>query len=296
MKKHTLFPIVLKSETDSSVNFVSATKLECRYVRRVSDYFIVYLSSHTGCNKACRFCHLTQTGQTSFIEATFEQYLEQAETVLNYYESVVSREGPANRVNFNFMARGEPLANSVMLKRAGELFTELAKNASKRGLQAKFNISTILPEEIRNLSLSEVFQGVDQPYEIYYSLYSVNPEFRRRWLPKALDADIGLAKLAAYQKDTNQRITLHWAFISEQNDSSADLAEIQDRLAVYQLQAKFNLVRYNPFSPLQGVESGQATLDANFESMRVFLGDPDSRIVPRVGFDVKASCGMFVSA
>ncbi len=73
---------VLHSYEDKSVNFVFDNMLEARFVRRVEDYFIVYLSSHDGCNKACRFCHLTQTKQTSFNETTLEEYLIQAKTVL----------------------------------------------------------------------------------------------------------------------------------------------------------------------------------------------------------------------
>ena len=73
---------ILPSELDSSVNFIFDNMMEARYVQRVPDYFICYLSSHDGCNKACRFCHLTQTGQTSFNEAGVAQYVEQAKHVL----------------------------------------------------------------------------------------------------------------------------------------------------------------------------------------------------------------------
>lgn len=100
-----------KSGQDASVNWdrpAGVGRLEARYVRRCPDYFVVYLSSQTGCAQGCRMCHLTATGQTRLRDAMFGEMIEQARTVLEHYR----REGPSARtVHFNFMARGEPLAS-----------------------------------------------------------------------------------------------------------------------------------------------------------------------------------------
>src|SRR5437588_13051932 len=55
-----------KSGLDASVNWdrpADVGRIEARYVRRCPDYFVVYLSSQTGCAQRCRMCHLTATGQ-----------------------------------------------------------------------------------------------------------------------------------------------------------------------------------------------------------------------------------------
>lgn len=286
---------VLHSHEDKSVNFVFDNWLEARFVRRVEDYFIVYLSSHDGCNKACRFCHLTQTKQTSFNETSLEEYLLQAQTVLEYYDTVKDMQGLAQTVNFNFMARGEPLANSVLLENAKELFTQLENMAIARNLKANFNISTIFPQEVEHKDLSQVFKGVTQSYGIYYSLYSVEESFRKRWLPKALDYRLALEKLEKLQADTHANVAFHWTFIQGENDSQETLDNIKEVLKDYNIQSKFNLVRYNPYSAAQGAEASEKVLQHNFDELNNFFNNPLSRIVPRVGFDVKASCGMFVN-
>lgn len=285
---------ILNSHEDKSVNFVFDNWLEARFVRRVEDYFIVYLSSHNGCNKACRFCHLTQSGQTSMVETTLEEYVTQAKAVFDYYDSIKETQGAAQKVNFNFMARGEPLANSVILNNAKELFTQLEQLGKERGLECHFNISTIFPQEVKDIDLSIVFADVTQKYGIYYSMYSVEESFRKRWLPKAIHYKEALSKLEALQSKTNAKIAFHWAFIEGQNDSKESIKALQEVIAQYNIKAKFNLVRYNPFSENQGHEPTEEVLQYNFDELNKFFENPQSRIVPRVGFDVKASCGMFV--
>lgn len=282
----------LYSAEDASVNFISPANdggaFEARYVRREEDYFITYLSSHTGCNKACRVCHLTQTRQTMMTPATVDDYYLQGLQVFRHYREF----DDAQRVNFNFMARGEPLANPSVLNNWDRVQRPLQSLAEQHALASKFNISTIMPEEMADRKLYDVFG--DSGAQIYYSLYSMRDDFRKRWLPKAMGAHDALWKMVEWQQKTGQLLTLHWAFIEGENDSLDVLEEIIMAILVRSLDVKFNLVRYNPYSPAQGKEPSEEILQRNFDYLAKAFGHEKSRIVPRVGFDVKASCGMFV--
>lgn len=279
------------SRLDASVNFVRALEvglIEARYVRRRDDYFVVYLSTQTGCQQACRMCHLTASGQMRLRDVTYDEILEQADVVLEHYRS----ETAARSVHYNFMARGEPLASAVMLERSGDLFDALWRRAKAIGVRSRFLVSTILPEELGERALEDVFDRYHP--EIYYSLYSTNDAFRRRWLPRALPVNEALARLAAWQRSTYKIVKIHHAFIEGENDAEADVHAVCDAIDSHGLYVHVNIVRYNAWDEARGRESSEGVLHRNARILSERLPRARVRVIPRVGFDVHASCGMFV--
>jgi adenine C2-methylase RlmN of 23S rRNA A2503 and tRNA A37 len=280
------------SSQDVSVNWdrpVDVGRIEARYVRRCQDYVVVYLSSQTGCNQGCRMCHLTATGQTRLRDVTHEEFLEQADTVLDHYRRAAP---PARAVHFNFMARGEPLANPSLLAHADELLGDLAQRAVALELRPRYLVSTIFPRELGDRLVEDIFVCY-QP-EIYYSLYSVSEPFRRRWLPKALPAGEALDRLASWQRSTYKICKIHYAFIAGENDAEADVHAICDALESRRLMVHVNIVRYNPpDSRRHGVEPPEEVIQRNARIYQSRLPYARVRVIPRVGYDVHASCGMF---
>jgi 23S rRNA (adenine2503-C2)-methyltransferase len=292
---------VLTSAEDRSVNFVEAQLvgfLESRFVRKTDDYFICYLSSQTGCNRGCTFCHLTATGQTSFEDSKHNDFIAQAVQVLRHYRQtllagrVVGNPPvkPAKWMHYNFMARGEPLANRVLLSMGDELLVKLAELARDEDLPAKFNVSTIMPATFKG-SLVDVFPTMTPT--IYYSLYSVRPEFRAKWMPGAMPVPEALDRLKDYQNFSKKIVKVHYAFIRGENDSYADVEAVADALDAAGLLCEFNVVRYNPASAAQGTEADPEHIASLVAYLRTRLAGK-VQVIPRVGFDVKASCGMFV--
>jgi len=271
----------LKSAIDHSVNFVFDNGQEARFVKRNDDYFIVYLSSHNGCNQACRFCHLTQSGQTDMKPTTIEEFLVQAQTVIDYWKTTDMRE---RAIYFNFMARGEPLLNSHVYDWR-ELREELLRIVPN-GLAVKFKISTIMPHGVNTLNQFKY----DDTY-IYYSLYSFDKNFRRRWLPKSVDPYYAIGKLKQFSPD-GSNIVFHWALIDNENDGLLDNIQTQHAITRLFPLSRINIVRYNPYSPQQGIESDQIIEVVGI--LRRNLAGVPVKLIPKVGFDVKASCGMFI--
>lgn len=280
-----------RSLMDASVNYSRQTDdggmIETRYVRRLEDRFIVYLSSMTGCDKACRFCHLTQTGQTMSKPLTRQEIAEQARLVL-----ASSPFSAGQTVHFNFMARGEPLANpNVDLF----LFSRLSGIAEANGLKPKFKISTIMPIEAADRDWS-LFAHRDLEIALYYSTYRLDQAWRKRWMPKAMQGSQAFEELARFQQQTGQRVVLHHALIAGENDSPAEAHAIFDAARAAGLIFDFNLVRYNPANDASR-EADRDAIDAYLGVVRERMGDAGRvKEVPRVGFDVAASCGMFLQA
>jgi len=287
---------VLKSNLDASVNFVCKGDfpgyLEARYVRRSPEYVICYLSSQSGCAQACRFCHLTATGQTQLANANLSGYEQQADIVLKYYDSLNQ---PANRIHFGFMSRGEALANpNLTMEKDYSILQMLAHKAMDHNLFPRYTISTIMPNCIKGKKLIDMFPVIHPDF--YYSIYSMDPTFRKKWMSQALPAEEGLDMLAGWQEKTRKIVKLHWAFIEDENDSTDRVSAICDAVNVRKLRVDINLVRYNPHSPKLGKETADGTVKQNVLLIQSLLPkETKIKVVDRIGFDVSASCGLFMA-
>lgn len=264
--------------------------MEARYVRRKDYYFACYLSSQTGCNQVCKMCHLTATQQYQLNDIDLDGYLEQAKRVIDYY---LTQNEPAKVIHFNLMSVGEALNNQYLIEQDNYIIiNKLAKLAWSYKLHPRFNISTIMPKRFEDKDLIDCFPIIYPDF--YYSIYSVNPKFREEWLPNAMPVDAALDKLYSWQEITKKVCKLHWAFIAGQNDSAEDVTDLCKIIKDSGLKVDINIVRYNPYSKDYGEESDVVTFERNLFLMETLLSSNTKiDVIPRVGYDVMGSCGMF---
>lgn len=278
----------LNSNIDSSVNFIEQTDkgyFESRYVNRDNGYFICYLSSYSGCNQGCKMCHLTATKQVNMTPASLSEYSTQAEKVFRHAKEL----DITGKVHINFMARGEPLLNKHIL--SGTVFEVLDNLCEEYGLVPTYNISTIFPRQNENF-----YQRFEYDYfgqhcpVIYYSYYSDKEKFRKKWLPRAIPAWLAFSSIRGYYSARKVKSKIHFALIKGENDSQEDFRRLACYVNSLNFSPQINIVRYN--SPDDSEESDKIEEFTDF-----ILANTDASVytVPRVGFDIKASCGMFVS-
>lgn len=294
----------LPSRLDNSVNFVrrvdengggsgSGGVLECRVVRRPSSNDATfYLSSSTACAEGCRFCWLTASGQNRGREATMAELAEQIKVLLQECEAWPHLLGGAIGVNVAFMVRGEPLSSGTLLRGWAGFSRWCSCAIEKLGLLVRFKISSIFPR-LAHGSLLPFAMGVVP--DLYWSLYKIDPLWRRRWMPSVGSVDDTMHELRWWQNQTHKVVRVHHALIAGENDSEADAVAVA--AAVAPLRVDYNLVQYN--TP----DSGRWGTASTAEAMRAYAtvlqreSPPNTRIavLDRVGHDVGASCGMFVS-
>lgn len=294
--------ITLHSKIDATVN-TYINGFETRFVER-DDALIIYLSSFKGCDQACRMCHLTQQKQTDTTPASLEDFIKQAEfsikNAVDHYKT--SGKPYPEKVHFNFMARGEPLLNPQIREDfdslAEALILALVNNADIPGVEVRFKISTIMTGIYTRDAHGTIVEGWTKlPFknhlpDIYYSLYSVDDNWRKRWLPKAETPHEALRLLASYAS-AGGRVVFHSPFIHAENDDLRDIAEMVKAISFFALNKEFNIVRFNTFDADKYEESPEEHL----LSIKTFLESKGFTVqmVTRVGADVMGSCGVFIS-
>lgn len=265
----------------------------------------------------CGQCHLTATGQTRMPAASPTDFASQIKEVLK--EAPLSR---VSRVNINFMARGEPLANAYIVSRWRAVAASIrAQLPADLAPTCRYNISTILPSALfrhhpNHRPLPAIFlQQTNGQNEtngekvlvprLYYSAWSLSEAFKRRWMPGAIPTASALAHLAHYQRHVLQQmgeseakasVIVHGAFVAGENDDiEKDVLPLLRAVRLSGLYSRFNVVRYNPTPKGPFAHHKESPHIHKIAEIIARENPAGAKLIPRVGLDVHASCGTFAS-
>lgn len=245
-----------KLKIKESISFIKNfgnSIIETICVRHRRNIISVYLSSHNGSRRETGW--LTVSDQSKITNVEPDLYNDQLRTVLNYVNAgIQNRNNILNdktRVDINFMAYGEPLANKFILNNYAEVSTDLDSIVKSYGYSdTRINISTMLPLVCYGGILSEnalissfCNRNVLLKPRIYYSLYSLSDDFRKNWIPLALPWQIGLVMLKEYQYVSDMPITIHFPLIKNNNDERHDYHSMASILEGF----RFNKLRLETF-------------------------------------------------
>lgn len=303
------------SKQDQSFNIIFKNGAEARFVRRDSK-FVIYVSSQGGCKQACRFCHLTQKGLTNEYCMSAEEIEAQAFAV---YKHAVETLKPfeVSRIHINFMARGDAFLNDAVFE--PKLYTDIEQSFWLEGqdnwvgvVPIKYNVSTIMPDSVdikeRVRKLAQIRGEYRVDIRLYWSLYSMDGDFRRRWMPRAAaPSDVHRWISRALDHNYYMPIRTHLALIKDTNDGIDAIDAMVKFCYMIPCYEGTNIVAYNPFDD-KSEETEQERIDeimVQFRRQYSFYLDASKHLHPcqfnpikqisRVGFDVQASCGLFHS-
>lgn len=281
----------VRSKEDQSVNLIlgdqfNSQKVESRLVFR-QEKAIFYVSSHYGCKQACAFCHLTATKQTKQISLTASEVNRQIESLFVVYNNSYSGKKVGH---LNFMSQGDFFTNPYLERDFQTVADSFIKLCRENLMFPKINISTIFPKSFRSSSLIDVFRTSFPT--IYYSLYSLEDGFRKKWIPNSLSVSEAISLLKEYQQKTKKIVKIHYPLISGENDTVEQAKAIGQSFTRSGLICQFNILAYNPPND-SSKESTPETIQEYVDALQEFF---PVKTIPRVGYDVNASCGMFYTS
>jgi 23S rRNA (adenine2503-C2)-methyltransferase len=114
-------------------------------------------------------------------------------------------------------------------------------------------------------------------------------------MPHAHSLEHSLALIAENQKRGKlKEICLHWCLIDCENNYYGDISDLSRVILASGVKYRINLVRYNPYDE-KSMEPKLMDVLYYFDVLNKWLPNARNKIVDRVGVDVKASCGTFLS-
>lgn len=270
--------------------------------------YTVIISSSSGCQMSCSFCHLTQN-KKPFHNISEEEITE---NVIDAIEFVANREGAKftdRYIKLCYMGEGEPILD---MEKTGGSAGNILSLVYEKGLAAGLDgidISTCMPK-IPERYLEQVIK-MDQLCKmigfnlnpvnhndpdrsivrLFYSLHHYNQTVRNIIIPNSMRID-GALELLKEVSEQGVNVVYHYMFINGVNDSDND---VQNLISFVNSSpnfkdSEFRVLRYN-----QG-RNGQEESDQITNIVKKLSDELEVKkfkVQFSAGEAINAACGMF---
>ena len=242
------------------------------------------ISSQVGCTLACKFCH---TGTQTWV-----RNLEASEIISQILiaKDLIKDWDRNNRrlTNIVFMGMGEPFFNYENVSQTVKILND-TEGLDMSARKTTISTSGLVPEILRCAK--------ELKTNLAISLHATNDKLRTDIM--AINKKYPLAELMkacqTYNKlNPNQKITFEYVMLRGVNDKEEHARELINLIKRYNLNAKINLIPFNPWLGCDYTNSEQQTI-LKFQKIL-----KDANLVAPVrktrGEDVMAACGQLKSA
>ncbi len=242
------------------------------------------ISSQVGCTLACKFCH---TGTQTWV-----RNLEASEIISQILiaKDLIKDWDRNNRrlTNIVFMGMGEPFFNYENVAGTVKILND-TEGLDMSARKTTISTSGLVPEILRCAK--------ELKTNLAISLHATNDKLRTDIM--AINKKYPLAELMkacqTYNKlNPNQKITFEYVMLRGVNDKEEHARELINLIKRYNLNAKINLIPFNPWLGCDYTNSEQQTI-LKFQKIL-----KDANLVAPVrktrGEDVMAACGQLKSA
>ena len=267
------------------LEFADGQRVEMVYIPE-EDRGAVCISTQVGCAMGCRFCHTGSQKLTRNLTAgeIVGQFMV-ARDVYNEWPTKTDE----NRMlsNIVVMGMGEPLQNVENVIKAMNIITD-GEGISVSRRRITLSTSGIAPKIVEVAEATGVRLAI--------SLHAPTDEIRSQIMPinkKYPLAEVMKACQDYQSKDGSRYITFEYLMLNGVNDSIENANQLINLMKKYQINAKFNLIAFNPW-PGCGFEPSSNNRIHAFAKVLNHAGYAAPIRTPR-GQDILAACGQLKS-
>ena len=267
------------------LEFADGQRVEMVYIPE-EDRGAVCISTQVGCAMGCRFCHTGSQKLTRNLTAgeIVGQFMV-ARDVYNEWPTKTDE----NRMlsNIVVMGMGEPLQNVENVIKAMNIITD-GEGISVSRRRITLSTSGIAPKIVEVAEAPGVRLAI--------SLHAPTDEIRSQIMPinkKYPLAEVMKACQDYQSKDGSRYITFEYLMLNGVNDSIENANQLINLMKKYQINAKFNLIAFNPW-PGCGFEPSSNNRIHAFAKVLNHAGYAAPIRTPR-GQDILAACGQLKS-